>query len=434
MNDAIQRYENQEKGGLTRRELLASLAVSGALSAAPLKSAPLARGAENEDSRDSYDLLIQGGRVIDPLQNIDAVCDVAITGSKVARVESDIPAARARQVLNAQGKIVTPGLIDLHTHVFPYVCPYGVETDPYCVTRGATTVIDAGSAGAFGLPAFRRYIQTESPATRIRALLNISAMGNVSGPIPGMGELEALVYADPKLAVKIAEENRDFIVGFKVRCSESITGPNDIGAMKRVRAAADETHLPVMMHFVGPYSPLPSLLPFLKKGDVVTHPYNNHPHGALDANGKLLPEVLEARKRGVLFDVGHGGGNFSWEVAERCIQQHFLPDTISTDLTVMNVHGPVFDLLTTLSKFLLLGLSVREVIERATANSARVFDLGVELGTLKAGSEADAGIFELREGDFIFTDSGGETRSGRQKLAPVATVRDGNVLYPGYPV
>ena len=322
---------------------------------------------------------------------------------------------------------VTPGLIDIHTHVFPYVGPYGIEPDPYCVRRGVTSVIDAGTSGAFTFPAFRRFI-IEHAATRIRALLHVVSIGMVAGGTPNMGELEDLRYCDPKPAVATANENRDLIAGFKIRFSDKYTGPNDLEGMRRARAAADEAGLPIMIHIGGSYSPLKDLLALMKKGDVVTHSFNSHPNGLLDSGGKIVPEVLEARERGVLFDVGHGAGSFSFEVMEKCLNQGFSPDTISSDLYSANINGPVYDLLTTLSKFLLLGMSLRDVIARATVNSSLVFDFAATIGTLKPGAEADVSVLELKEGEFTFTDSDGKTRMGHQKLAAVTTVKSGKVF------
>jgi dihydroorotase len=376
-----------------------------------------------------YDLLIKGGKVIDPVQGLEAELDVAVRGGKIASVAPAIPEGQAGQVIRAQGRIVTPGLIDIHTHVFPYVGPYGIEPDPYCVRRGVTSVIDAGTSGAFTFPAFRRFI-IERSATRIRALLHVVSIGMVAGSTPNMGELEDLRYCVPKLAVETANQNRDVIVGFKIRFSEHYTGPNDLEGMRRARAAADEAGLPIMIHIGGSYTPLNEFLALMKKGDVVTHSFNGHPHGLLDAGGKLTPEVVEARARGVLFDVGHGAGSFSFEVMEKCLGQGFSPDTISSDLYSANINGPVYDQLTTLSKFLVLGMSLHDVIARTTVSSARVFNFGAEIGTLKPGAEADVSVLELKDGEFPFIDSDGKTRTGRQKLEAVTTVKGGKVFEP----
>src|SRR5579864_702513 len=237
-----------QKYGLTRRDVLAGIASSVAAVAVPFDGklvSPAADGARATP----YDLLIKGGKVIDPSQHIEAVRDVAIRGSKVVRVGQDIPASGARQILKADGHIVTPGLVDLHVHAFPY-CGYGVEPDPYCVARGATTVVDAGTAGALDFQAFRHFV-IDRAATRIRVLLNISAVGIMGAGEPlHIGELEDLRYCDPKFAVKVATENRDLILGLKVRLSRTHTGPgtNDIEGLRKARLAADEAGLPLMVH------------------------------------------------------------------------------------------------------------------------------------------------------------------------------------------
>jgi len=415
--------------GLARRRLVGAAASSVILAAAPVGSSTgVLAGQERQDEK-PFDLLIRGGKVVDPSQSLEAVRDVAIREGKIARLEVGIPVAQARQVVDADAKIVTPGLIDLHTHVFPYVGPYGIEPDPYFLARGVTTVVDAGTSGAFTFSAFRRFI-IERASTRIRALLHVVSIGMVAGSTPHMGELEDLRYCDPKLAARVAGENRDLIVGFKIRFSQQYTGPNDLEGMRRARAAADEAGLPLMIHIGGSFTPLPELLGLMKRGDVVTHSFNSHPHGLLDDSGALLPEVRAARERGVWFDVGHGAGSFSFEVMEKCLKQDFSPDTISTDLYSANLHGPVYDLPTTLSKFLLLGMDLSDVVRRATLNAAQVFNFGVQLGTLRPGAEADVSVLELREGEFTFTDSDGKTRTGRQKVFPVVTVRGGKLFYP----
>jgi len=417
---------------ISRRALLARGGTSlllGASARAAGTTVPRSSAEAPEPDNKSFDLLIKGGKVIDPSQNLEDLSDVAIAGGKIARLGRDLPSQQARQVIDASSKIVTPGLIDLHTHVFPYVGPYGIEPDPYCVSRGVTSVIDAGTSGAFTFPAFRKFTISQA-ATRVRALLHVVSLGMVAGSTPNMGELEDLRYCDPKLAVETAEENRDLIVGFKIRFSEHYTGPNDLEGMKRARVAADEARLPLMIHIGGSFTPLGDLLALMKKGDVVTHTFNSRPHGVLDAAGKVTPEVRAARERGVLFDVGHGAGSFSFDVMEKCLREGFLPDTISSDLYTANIQGPVYDLVTTLSKFLTLGMSLPEVVNLSTAKAARVFNFGAEIGTLRPGAEADVSVLDLREGEFTFTDADGKTRSGRKRLFPVVTVRGGKTFYP----
>ena len=376
-----------------------------------------------------YDLLIKGGTVIDPSQQMETVMDVAVASGKVARVATDIPPSRAHQVIPAYGKFVTPGLIDIHTHVFPFVGPYGIEPDPYCVHKGVTTVVDAGTSGPLAFAAFRQY-DIDRASTRIRALLHVVSIGMIAGSTPNMGELEDLRYCVPRLAVERARLDRDVIVGFKIRFSKEYTGANDLEGMKRAREAADEAGLPLMCHIAGPYSPLREFLSHMRTGDIWTHCFNARPHGILDANGKVKQEVREARQRGVRFDVGHGAGSFSFDVAAKCLDQGFPPDTISTDLYSANVNGPVYDMPTTISKFLLLGMPLPEIIRRTTLNAAESFNFQEEIGTLRPGAEADVSVFEVQDGSFTFTDSYGKTRQGSQKLAPVVTVRAGKVFYP----
>jgi len=421
--------DRQNSPHFSRRELLAGAGSSFLLAASPRGAN--ARAAQphpvpTEADDQSFDLLIKGGKVIDPSQDIEDIRDVAIRDGKIVRLERDIPTGQARQVVEASGKIVTPGLIDIHTHVFPYVGPYGIEPDPYCVRRGVTTALDAGTSGAFTFPAFRKFIISQA-ATRVRALLHVVSIGMVAGNV---GELHDLRYCDPYLAAQVAGENRDLIAGFKMRFSETYTGPNDLEGMKRARIAADQARLPLMTHIGGSFTPLAQLLALLKKGDVVTHSFHSLRHGIVDPAGKVTSEVHEARQRGVLFDVGHGAGSFSFQVMEKCLHQGFLPDTISSDLYSANINGPVHDLTTTLSKFLLLGLSLRETFTRCTVNAARPFNFGAEIGTLKPGAEGDVSVLDLVAGDFTFTDSGGKTRQARQKLLPVVTVRAGKLFYP----
>jgi len=379
-----------------------------------------------EPSSGRYDLLIAGGRVVDPSQGLSAVRDVAVSGHTVSRVAEAIPRSEARRVLDAAGRIVTPGLIDVHVHVYEGVAPLGIPADPNCIAKGVTTVLDAGSAGAHTFPAFRRQIPLSD--TRIFALLNISVIGQASmTPETPHGELLELRYADPKVAIRTIEAHRDVILGIKIRLSREIAGENDLKALAIAREAADAVKLPLMVHIGDTHTPLRDLLAILGKGDVVTHTFHGRAGGILGGDGRVLPEVRRAVEHGVHLDVGHGRGSFSFDVAEKAIRQELLPGTISSDVHRFNVDGPVFDLATTLSKFLHLGLSLDQVIARAATHAANAFGFPKGLGTLREGAEADVAVWSLAEGDYEFADSLGAKRIGHRKLVPVATVKAGRV-------
>lgn len=374
-----------------------------------------------------YDLIVKGGRVVDPSQGLSAERDVAIRNGKVALVSTDLPASDAQHVIDARRKIVTPGLIDIHVHVYDGVAPLGIPADPNCIAKGVTTVVDAGSAGAQTFPGFRKYV-IDVVDTRVYALLNISVIGQstLSDDLP-WGELLDLRYANPKLAVKTIERHRDVILGVKIRLTENIAGKHDLQALKLAREASDAVNLPLMIHIGGTHSPLKDLLALLKKGDVITHSFRGDPGGILDSNGRVLPEVRAAVARGVRLDIGHGRGSFSFATAEKVLAQELPPGTISSDVHQFNVHGPVFDLATTLSKFLHLGMTLEQVIERATSNPAATFGFPKGLGTLREGATADVAVFKLEEGDYEFVDALGAKRMAHRRLIPVATVKDGQL-------
>jgi dihydroorotase len=378
-----------------------------------------------------YDLLIKGGRVIDPSQSLSAVRDVAIVGNKVASITPEIPEADARIVVDARGNIVTPGLVDIHVHVYDGVAPLAVPADPNCIAKGVTTVLDAGSAGAHTFPAFRRLV-INNVDTRVYALLNISVIGQstMSDDSP-WGELIDLRFANAKLAIRTIEQNRDVILGLKIRLSRSMSGENDVPALRIVREAADAVNLPFMIHAIDTVTPLPQILQFLKKGDVVTHAFHGHAGGIMDPRGRILREVRKAIEDGVRLDVGHGRGSFSWDVMSAAMKENVLPGTISSDLHQFNVTGPVFDLATTLSKFLHLGVPLEKVIECATINPAHTFRFPNQPGTLRVGSTADVAVFRILEGDFEMLASSREgpleKRIVHRKILPVATVKDGRL-------
>jgi len=368
-----------------------------------------------------FDLIIKGGRLIDPFVGIDGVRDIAIHGERVAALEQEIDAAQAADVIDAGGQVVTPGLIDLHVHVWWGVAHLGIEPDPHCLRHGATTAYDAGSSGADTFPGFKKYVIDVS-ATRIKAFLHISSQGQLSRDI---GELTDLRYADVKRAVRMCEDNREEIVGIKIRMSRDLVGDNGVEALKRAREACDATGLPLMVHPNASPLSLKQILAEMRVGDIMTHCFHASDTGVLDGDRKVRREVHRALEDGIHFDVGHGAGSFSFEVAESALAQGLRPGTISSDLHRYNLHGPVYDLATTASKFLLLGWSLEEVIEKVTVAPARAMGMEGEIGTLKPGAWADVAIFDLRTGAFELMDAYGETRIGEQKLVPALTVRAG---------
>jgi dihydroorotase len=371
-----------------------------------------------------FDLLIAGGSVVDPASNLNARADVAVRDGLIAAVAPATAGADAARTIEAHGLVVMPGLVDLHTHVFPGVSHYGVEPDTACLAKGVTTAVDAGSAGAQTFAGFRRYV-IDVVSTRVLAFENISVLGMITARV---GELENLRYAAPDEAVAVAEQHRDVVVGIKVRLGYQMVGEGALAALRLARRAADQLGLPVMVHVIDLVEPLPGVLEMLRPGDVVTHCFHGERNGVLDGAGRVAPAVRAASERGILFDVGHGVGSFSFDVARRAMADGLLPDTISSDLHAHNIDGPVFDLATTLSKFLYLGLSLPDVVARATVAPARAIGWEGRIGTLAPGSVADVAVFELAEGSFTLVDATGQSVQARQKLIPRYVVRGGMVV------
>jgi dihydroorotase len=411
---------------LTRRRFCRTLLSAGTLCLAPELSEGGAFAAPPQEGRQPYDLLIQHGTVIDPSQDLNRQMDVAIAGGKIAEVAPNIPSGQARQTFSAAGKIVCPGLIDIHAHVYENVGLQGLSPDRYYLARGVTTVVDAGSAGYTAVAGLRRYVAASS-RTRVYALVDIGTFGLIGG-IRGM--LENLDHVQPQETAEAVRNNRPVTVGVKVRLSEAVAGTEDLEVLRRTRQAAEAADVPMMVHVGDTHSPLREILDRMRPGDILTHYLHPERHGVLDERGRILPEVLEARQRGILFDVGHGSSHFGFHVAEQTIAQGFLPDSISSDVTTRTLEGPAVDTLTTLSKFLLIGMSVQDVIRAATWNPARAFDYGVTIGTFRKGSEADVSVLEVANGSFPLTDSHRETRTGSRKLLPVQTVRSGSLFVP----
>jgi dihydroorotase len=381
-----------------------------------------------------FDLIVRGGRVIDPGQDLDEGTDIGIRGPRIAALGTDLQAQGVRgEVIDARGLIVTPGWIDLHTHVYWGVAPLGVEPDPHCVRRGVTTAVDAGSSGASTFPGFKRYVIDVS-ATRIVAMLNLSMLGMAAdhGSRPeAVGELEDIRWAAIDRAVEVARAYAESISGIKIRLAASLVGPDPDHSrevLRRARAVADEIGKPIMVHVGGTAIPLEEIVGRLVRGDIVTHVYHGHAEGVLDETGNVRRSVRSAVDRGVNFDVGHGAGSFNWSVAHTAIQQGLLPGTISSDIHVWNIAGPVYDLATTASKLLHLGLSLPEVVRRVTSTPAACIGMDGQLGTLRPGALADLTLVRHRTGEWEFRDSWGQTEIGSALLEPVGVVRDGRYI------
>ncbi len=373
-----------------------------------------------------YDMLIRGGTVIDPSQGIDAVQDVAITDGKVAAVEASINVNLAKEVIEAKDMIVTPGLIDMHVHAYPGVCCYGLEPDVTNIARGVTTAMDCGSAGARTFPAFRQHF-IERAETRLYALLNISTMGIISSKI---GELDDMRWADVEETAEAGRTNRDVVLGVKVRLSGDVVAMDDkLDALKRGIEAAESFGGIVMIHVGDKETPLETLTTHLRPGDVVTHAFRQW-GGVASAHRDVVAELREARARGIIFDVGHGAGSCSFDTIETALANEFQPDTISSDVSTISVEGPVFDLVTTMSKFLHYGMELDDVVRCTTEAPAQVMGLGEDLGTLRPGTNGDVTVLSLDEGEFTFTDAEGKTTRAGQKLNPVSTIKGGRLYRP----
>jgi dihydroorotase len=383
-------------------------------------------------------LTLVGGRVLDPARGLDAAATITTAGGLIAdtgaaageRAGSGLapaPGARAAvadsQRIVVGGLLVTPGLVDLHTHIYPGVSHYGVEPDERCLGRGVTTAVDAGSAGAQTFPGLRRYV-IERSQTRILAFLNIAVEGMITSLV---GELEDIRWASPEQAVARARENADLIVGIKVRLGYQMVGDDPAPAFRLAREAADELGLPLMVHVIDMRPGLAWLLPQLRRGDVVTHCFHGNEGGILDSGGRVIPAALSARERGVLFDIGHGVGSFAYRVARPAIEQGFPPDTVSSDLHAHNADWPVFDLATTLSKLLHVGMDLDQVILAATAGPARAIGMADGAGTLAPGADADLSVFELRTGHWTLPDAAGQSEVVERLLMPRMVVRAGQI-------
>ena len=384
------------------------------LSAAAATAATLVRASRTLAGQAAkYDLVIRGGRVIDPSVRFDGIADVAISGGRIAAVESNI-VADAADMMEARGKLVVPGLIDIHTHA-------GRAADgPGLVLQdGVTCWIDAGSQGADHIADVIAIAR--SAPQQARVLINIGRAG-----ILGEGDTMDLSRADVSAAREAIAKNREFIVGVKARLSRDVAGANDYEVLRRAQEVATSFGLPVMIHMGQTVSPLAKLVDLLKRGDIVTHMFAPPPNSIIDESGHILPAVLAARRRGVWFDIGNGQtGHMRWDTIGAIMKTGFWPDTFSTDWTANSRTTGVIDLPNCMSKLLGYGMTLNEAIARATVNPSHIFPMFNDRGTLNVGAPADVALLELRDGNFQFLDNFKNTVTGRQRLFPSATVLAG---------
>jgi len=380
---------------------------------------------------DKFDLVIKGGDALDPSQSLRGKRDIGIRYGVIEAVEPEIPATRALRVLDATGKLVTPGLIDLHCHVYPYGSAIGIPADELVAHQCTTTCVSAGDAGANNFAAFRRYIVAQT-RTRLYAFVHIANMGLAPFPV---AELYNIDFAQVDAAAKAVAENADMVVGIKVRMSENVIAKNGLEPLKRAIAACERagTGAKVMCHIGGVETRelMSQILDTLRPGDILTHAYSGAPNigGAFTnivQDGKLLPAALAAKQRGVIFDVGHGGGSFDYTVAESAIAQGCPPDTISSDIHVFSGNTPGMPYLTwVMSKFMGLGFTLEQVIAMATINPAKVINRAGKLGTLQVGAPGDVANMELVDGSVSFVDTRNNRREGKVHLKPVQAVSAG---------
>ncbi len=375
----------------------------------------------------SFDLILKGGRVIDPSQNIDGVMDVAFAGGKVVKVGRDL--GPAEDVRDVSGLIVVPGLIDLHTHVYWGGTSLGIDAEDFCRTSGVTTAVDTGSAGPGNFAGFRKHV-IERSDVRILAYLHVSFAGIFGFSKTVMvGESEELRLMAPAEAVKVADENRDVIVGIKVRVGRHSSGIHGVAPLDIALQAANEVGMPLMCHIDFPPPSYEDVVNRLRPGDVLTHAFRPFPNAPVDHQGRVKDAVKRARERGVTFDIGHGKGSFAFRTARAMLANGFHPDTISSDIHQLCIDGPAYDQVTTLSKFLCMGMPLSDVIAASTVNAATALKRP-ELGTLKPGSAGDATILTIEDGEFDYEDVTGEHMTGTKRIRSVGVALNGRWWHP----
>ena len=377
----------------------------------------------------TYDLILRGGRVIDPSQKLDEVIDIGFSAGKVSRIAPGLKADTGTAVRDVSGYIVTPGLIDLHTHVYWGGTSLGIDAEEFCRKSGVTTAVDTGSAGPGNFAGFRKHV-IERSAVRILAYLHVSFAGIYAYSRRVMvGESEEIRLLAPLDAVEVANANRDVIVGIKVRVGALASGRSGTVPLDIALQVADEVGMPLMAHIDHPPPSYEEVLDRLRPGDVLTHAFRPFPNVPVDPQGKVKEAVLQARARGVRFDIGHGKGSFAFKTARGMLANGFYPDTISSDVHALCVNGPAFDQVTTLSKFLCMGMPLIDVVAATTVNAAVALKRP-ELGSLKPGSVGDATILSIQRGEFDYVDVVGEHLRGDRKIVSESVVIAGRWWHP----
>ena len=375
----------------------------------------------------AYDLILRGGHVIDPSQNIDRVTDVAFADGRVAAVGDNLPSSGAK-IEDVGGYIVTPGLIDLHTHVYWGGTSLGIDAEAFGRSSGVTTCVDTGSAGPGNFPGFRKHV-IEPSAVRILAYLHISFAGIFAFSHRIMvGESHDMRLMAPRETVEVIEANRDVIVGVKVRLGRHASGDSGIQPLDAAMQAAEQVGLPLMVHIDEPPPSYEDVVDRLRPGDVLTHCFRPFPNTPIRPDGTVRPAVLRARERGVIFDIGHGKGSFAYATARPMLAAGFVPDTISSDIHLLCINGPAYDQVTTMSKFLCLGMELSAVVAASTVNAAAALGRP-DLGSLRPGSVGDATLLRVREGRFDYEDVVGEVMVGDRRIVAEGAIIAGKVWH-----
>jgi len=379
-----------------------------------------------------YELLIKSGRVIDPAQNIDDRLDIAISGDKIAKVAKDIPLQESQRVVDAGDKIVTPGLIDIHCHVYDSILNIGVEPDDVGVKQGVTTVVDGGSAGQATFGGFPKYVIPASRTT-VFCFLHLGSLG-----LSIMPELRDWEEIDLDATAATIESNRDVIKGIKLRLVGNIVASAGVEVVKIAKKVAKKFGLPIMVHIgdidkqVSP-TLTQEFLPLMESGDILSHVFTTQLGSILRPDGTILPELREAMQRGVVLDVAHGRFNLSFEVARKSMAQGILPTTLSTDITIPSLTNIVYGMTVTMSKFMALGLNLKQVIEMSTINPARAINTQDRIGSLKPGMDADVSILDLLSGTWKLEDCEQQPIEATRLIAPSMTIKSGQLI-PAQPV